>query len=191
MIRARASTGLTLSIPNAAIAVGQQVSGYGAPPHFSLRANGVTTSNVLTILGTVPLSGAGATNSATKSAITGITTGMQLMSPGSSAITPGTTVSAVTATSITLSANPTVEMAGVDIVVGGMFVSAVSGTAVTLSVNATGTHTSQNHVFAGSRTKILVTPSLGWVVGNTTLSGVRMQHTGAPDYYIEPALGHR
>jgi hypothetical protein len=179
---------IKLAAKNALIAAGQQVTGLGSPKFANLKANGVTTSKTLQIQGRVPLTGAGSVSEGTT--FSGVTTGMRVRSPGSTAITPGTTVLAVTATTIELSAEPTEEMAGVDIVVGGMFVESIANEeTVTLDTNALNAHAAQSYIFGGSRTKHVSKPSYGFGAGELILNAIRMAHSGAPDIYIDQASG--
>jgi hypothetical protein len=180
---------LKLTAKNALVKAGQQVTGLGSPKYVNLKANGVTSNKTLAIQGRVPLNGLGSV-STEGTTFAGVSTGMRVRSPGSSAITPGTTVTAVTATTIELSAEPTEEMAGVEIVIGGIFVESVENEeTVTLDTNAIGAHAGQTYVFGGSRTKHVSKPSYGYSAGELILNAIRMAHSGAPDIYINQDSG--
>jgi hypothetical protein len=190
------------------IAAGQQVTGPGAPASYNLKANsnvsspgGGTLTTSLTILGAVPTFQLGVLSD-TPAWVLGVYGGnaLQVMSPGSSAITPGTTVTSISTsgsgvsavTTIVLSAAPTVEMAGQDIVIGGMFVTASytpGSTTVPLNVNAQSAHASQTYEFGPSRSRAYEKPLCGYAFGDTTFASVGMTSYAGADFIINQDCG--
>ncbi len=180
---------LELEKENPAVAIGQQVTGLGSPLYVHLRANGVTTSRILKIQGTIPTGGAGAVSNE-GTTFSGVAVGMRVRTPGSNAIPAGTTITAILSeTELEISAPPGEELAGQRITIGGMWVEAVAGPNVTLDVNALGAHTAQTYVFGGSGSRHVDIPSWGYPLTDAMIDGTRLQQNGAPDIYINHGTG--